>query len=135
MEVMRMAAEQMAAEQMAAEQMATQELAAEQPWASRRHTRWMGLQVSDADLYARYREHMLPHLQAHGGYFTYDFQVSEVLKSPGPSAINRVFMLSFPDRETCERFFSDPVYLEIRARYFEPAVQSVTRLASYDEAS
>jgi len=98
------------------------------------HEILVGLNVLDDAGYRRYREGMTPLLEACGGSFRYDFRVSEVLKSETGEPINRLFVIVFPDITTKERFFSDPEYLAIRARHFEPAVREVTRIASYDRA-
>lgn len=94
----------------------------------RRHVVVMGLEVTDDAAYARYREGMTPTLAAYGGAFDFDFIVARVLRSPGSARINRLFAISFPDRATCERFFVDPSYLDVRREHFEPAVASATRL-------
>ena len=54
-----------------------------------------------------------------------------VLKSEGGAEINRAFVLQFPDRSSKERFFTDPRYLEIRRRLFEPAVRATAIIAEY----
>lgn len=91
----------------------------------------IGLQVSDVAGYRRYREAMAPILRRYGGRFGYDFIVSEVLRSEVEAPINRVFTLVFADEATRERFFSDPEYQAVRAEHFEPAVDSVTKIAEY----
>jgi len=58
-----------------------------------------------------------------------DYRVSEQLQPTTDPAVNRVFILSFPDRATKEAFFSDPAYLAVRAEHFEPAVAHVEELA------
>ena len=89
----------------------------------------VGLFVADQEQYAQYRAEMTPLLHAAGGSFRFDFEVARTLKSDAPHEINRVFVIQFPDRETKERFFADPRYVEIRARLFEQAVQGMTRIA------
>jgi uncharacterized protein (DUF1330 family) len=51
--------------------------------------RLVGLYVTDEEMYKKYREGMLPILEAFGGGFSYDFKVSEVLKSEVKEKINR----------------------------------------------
>ena len=97
-----------------------------------RHVILVGLEVTDEALYARYRSSMSPILASYGGAFGYDLLVSKVLKSPTDQPINRVFTISFPDRETKTRFFADQAYLEVRAELFDPAVSSTTLMAEYD---
>ncbi|MBM3785722.1 MAG: DUF1330 domain-containing protein [Acidobacteria bacterium] len=74
---------------------------------------------------------MTPLLTAIGGGFRYDFDVARVRQPAGDSDLNRVFVISFPDRAARERYFADPVYKEIRARLFEPAVARMAVLAEY----
>lgn len=92
-----------------------------------------GLDVKDAELYRRYRAEMMPILERHGGAFGYDFVVAQVLRSPTPTPINRVFTIVFPDRAAADRFFTDPAYLAVREAWFTPAVGSVTTIADLDE--
>ena len=91
----------------------------------------MGLRVADQDGYARYRAEIAPLLEAAGGGFRYDFEVSRTLKSESGFEMNRVFVLCFPDRIAKDHFFGDPRYLEIRARLFDKAVQEVAVIAEY----
>lgn len=99
----------------------------------RRHVKVIGLHVRDGDMYRLYREKMTPLLHALGSAFGYDFVVAEVLKSETTAAINRVFTMTFPDQHVADRFFSDPEYLIIRKKFFEPAVGEVTSIGAYDE--
>lgn len=101
------------------------------PGEGSRYVRLMALEVRDPESYARYRREMTPILASCGGRFDHDFAVSEVLASSAGSRINRVFVMSFPERADAERFFGDPAYREIRARLFEPAVASATQLAEF----
>lgn len=101
--------------------------------AERRHVIWVGLEVRDDDSYAAYRARITPLLERRGGSFVHDLAVARVLKSTGSAAMNRVFMLAFPDRATREAFFADPAYKAARAEFFAPAVGSVDYLAEYDE--
>lgn len=86
----------------------------------------VGMNVIDEVGYARYRQAMLPLLHAVGGSFRFDCTVERVLKSEAVHPINRMFVLSFPDQITCESFFADARYLEVRSRYFESSVQGFT---------
>jgi uncharacterized protein (DUF1330 family) len=95
-----------------------------------RHLVWVGLEVTDEALYARYRAGMMPILVEHGGRFDHDFVVSRVLVSTGSDRINRVFALSFPDRAARARFFGDERYRRVRAACFDPAVASRAELAA-----
>lgn len=94
--------------------------------------RLVGLHVSDPGGYARYRQDMEPILRRYGGGFRYDFEVAETLRSESDHAINRVFVLACPDRETMERFFEDPEYLRIRDRWFDSSVNGHTTIATWD---
>lgn len=98
-----------------------------------RHVIVVALEVTDRDAYARYRTLMTPILESYGGAFGYDFEVGQVLQAETSDRINRVFTLSFPDRTTRERFFSDPGYLMVRSGWFERAVASITILAEADK--
>lgn len=91
-----------------------------------------GLEVTDDASYAEYRRHMMPILVRYQGDFEYDFVVSRVLKQPEPRAINRLFSMVFPSEQSSQRFFADPAYLAVRARYFEGAVRSVSKIAAYE---
>jgi uncharacterized protein (DUF1330 family) len=91
----------------------------------------VGLLVVDQERYAQYRAAMTPLLEAAGGKFRYDFEVARVLKSEADHDINRVFVIHFPDRAAKERFFADPEYTAIRARFFERAVDGTARIAEY----
>ena len=104
-------------------------MAADRP----RHVIWVGLEVRDDRSYAAYRARITPLLERRGGSFVHDLVVGRVLRSSGSAAMNRVFMIAFPDRATREAFFADPGYRQARAEFFEPAVASVDYLAEYDE--
>ncbi|MDQ1297693.1 MAG: hypothetical protein QG558_231 [Campylobacterota bacterium] len=93
--------------------------------------RLVGLYVTDEEMYKKYREGMLPILEAFGGGFSYDFKVSEVLKSEVKEKINRVFILYFTNEESMNLFFSDKNYMDIKQKYFVPSVSDVTKIAEY----
>jgi uncharacterized protein (DUF1330 family) len=93
----------------------------------------VGLHVSDEAGYDQYRAGMTPILEEHGGYFSYDFRVSDILIGESDDPLNRVFILSFPDKLTQEQFFSNKKYKDVRAKYFEPAVKSGGVIASYSK--
>ena len=97
------------------------------------HERLVGLNVIDERLYQQYRKAMRPILSAHGGRFGYDFKVSEVLLAEESCEINRVFTLNFPDRGMMEAFFSNPDYLAVREKYFEPSVGAATIISTYEK--
>lgn len=99
--------------------------------ASGRTETLVGLRVTDEDGYARYRAGMTPILETMGGFFRYDMRVSELLRGQADEPFNRVFILSFPDAATRDRFFADPDYLAVRAAHFEGSVGAVTVLARY----
>jgi uncharacterized protein (DUF1330 family) len=98
-----------------------------------RHVLIVGLDVKNERLYQRYRDSMTPILHDHGGAFGYDFAIGKVLKSETDARINRVFTMTFPEKSDAERFFSDPAYRAVRAELFEPAVESITTIAAFDE--
>jgi len=98
------------------------------------HELLIGLHVTDDDMYTRYREEMTPILHEYGGSFRYDFRIGEVLDGETSDAINRLFVISFPDAQTKDAFFANEAYTKVRHEFFEPAVQTVTTLAEYDRA-
>ncbi|MFT7003668.1 MAG: hypothetical protein ACJAWW_001020 [Sulfurimonas sp.] len=98
-----------------------------------RFERIVGLYVTDEDMYTKYREAMLPMLETFGGGFSYDFRVSEVLKSEVEEKINRVFIIYFKNEESMNLFFSNEKYLEIKQKYFLPSVLDATEIARYEK--
>jgi len=95
--------------------------------------RVMGLEVVDEMVYQQYRENMIPILNDFGGSFGYDFIVSDVLKSKTDDPINRVFTIDFPSREMMDQFFSDSSYLEVKNKYFNRSVKSVTTISMHEK--
>jgi uncharacterized protein (DUF1330 family) len=94
--------------------------------------RLIGLRVTNEELYAAYRAHMLPLLEERGGSFGVDVRVAEVLKNPGTEPFNRLFTIRFPSVEAHDAFFADPEYLAVRRRFFEPSVAYTARLGRYE---
>jgi uncharacterized protein (DUF1330 family) len=92
------------------------------------HERVVGLNVIDEAGYARYREGMMPILARYGGGFRFDLDVARVRK-PSGVVINRLFLIYFPDQKAKDAFFSDPEYLAIRKKHFEPSVAGVTEIS------
>lgn len=92
----------------------------------------VGLFITDEKLYSEYRAAMKPILTSFGGNFGYDLRVAEMLKSETADPINRVFTISFVDRTSKDQFFSDPDYLKVKGKYFEPSVSHATLMADYD---
>ena len=90
-----------------------------------------GLLVNDREQYARYRHEIAPLLAAAGSRFRYDFEVARTLTGEAGHEINRLFVLQFSDRDSRDRFFADPRYIEIRARLFETAVEGWVTVAEY----
>lgn len=95
----------------------------------------IGMRVDDEDGYARYRAGMTPILESMGGSFRYDLRVSELLQGEAEDPFNRVFLMSFPDQATSERFFTDPGYLKVRETHFDGAVRSYQLIAAYSHDS
>ena len=91
----------------------------------------IGIHVSDEQGYNDYRAGMTPLLEAHGGYFRYDFRVNEMLKGDAQDPFNRVFVISFPDEETMNEFFANEQYKAVRNAHFDRSVRSFGRIASY----
>jgi uncharacterized protein (DUF1330 family) len=96
------------------------------------HENLVALDIADPSLYQQYRDAMRPLLEAAGGGFRYDFEISRTLRAEATHPIQRVFAIYFRDRAAKEAFFADPAYLAIRARFFAPAVRAVTVIAEYD---
>ena len=97
----------------------------------KRYTRLMGLEVHDPAVYEKYRAAMKPFLEAHGGAFAVDLEVSRVLLSPVEGPINRVFIISFPSRDANERFLADPGYRAVRKQYFDASVTRASILGEW----
>ena len=91
----------------------------------------IGIHVSDDKGYDEYRAGMTPLLEAHGGYFRYDFRVNEMLQGKAEDPFNRVFVISFPDEATMTKFFADEEYKAVRDAHFDRSVRSFGQIASY----
>ena len=100
-----------------------------------RHEILIGMRVDDEDGYAQYRAGMTPILESMGGFFRYDMRVSELLKGDAPDPFNRLFLMSFPDQATSERFFADSGYLRVRETHFDGAVRSYALIAQFSHAA
>jgi uncharacterized protein (DUF1330 family) len=90
----------------------------------------VGLWIDDDARYDQYRAGMIPILESLGGYFRYDFRVSETLKAPEGEKFNRVFVLSFPDEHANKLFFQHDAYRAVRDKFFDTSVKSATIIAS-----
>jgi len=88
------------------------------------------LAVRDEDGYADYRAGMRPILAAHGGRFGLDVRIAEVLEGSLGTSMNRMFTIVFPSEDAQQRFFSDTDYRSIRARWFDPSVETVVALGT-----
>jgi len=75
---------------------------------------------------------MTPILARYGGAFGYDLRIGEILKSRSDAALNRLFVISFPDAAAREAFFADPAYLEVRGAHFEPSVKATHPIADFE---
>lgn len=95
----------------------------------------VALNVIDDALYTEYRKAMTPILKKFEGGFRYDFKVQETLINESGNPINRVFLIFFKNQERKDSFFSDPEYLKVREKYFNPSVGSTTVLSEYDRFS
>lgn len=91
----------------------------------------VGMRVTDDAAYARYRAAMTPILGSMGGFFRYDMRVSELLNGDAAEPFNRLFILSFPDEPTRDRFFADPAYLRAKVEHYKGAVSSHAVIAAY----
>lgn len=92
----------------------------------------VGLNVTDENMYQNYRDGMTPILERMGGFFSYDFRVSETLKSRVSHDINRVFIIRFPNAETRKEFFNNSEYKKIRQKYFDNSVSDTALIAEYE---
>jgi uncharacterized protein (DUF1330 family) len=92
----------------------------------------VGLNVTDAAGYERYRSGVATLLKEHGGEFGQDFEVARVLRTDAEHPVTRVFTLRFPDESAREAFFGDPECRAVREAHFEPAVAGATIFASWD---
>ncbi|NRA68192.1 MAG: DUF1330 domain-containing protein [Pseudobacteriovorax sp.] len=92
----------------------------------------VGLNVKDDALYASYRDAMTPILVKFGGGFRYDFVVSQVLKNDERRPINRVFTIHFENKDSMEKFFSDPEYVSAKEMFFEKSVGDTTIISQYE---
>ncbi|WP_255611725.1 DUF1330 domain-containing protein [Marinobacterium arenosum] len=93
----------------------------------------VGLEVSDREVYTKYREAMKPILVNYGGGFGFDFVVSEVLLSQVDEPINRVFTITFPSQSAMDSFFADAEYQQVKEQYFVHSVRNTTIIASYEK--
>jgi uncharacterized protein (DUF1330 family) len=98
-----------------------------------RYEMLVGLKVLDEASYEEYRKYMKPILLTHGGGFSNDFKLSEVLLAEHNTDINRIFTIYFPDQKTKETFFSNEEYLKVKEQYFKGAVENVTTISSYEK--
>ena len=92
----------------------------------------VGLNVTDDELYQKYREEMTPILKNYGGGFRYDFLIEKVLKTDSESKINRVFAIYFESEKAKDEFFLNDKYLQIKQKYFTPSVSATTTIAKYN---
>jgi uncharacterized protein (DUF1330 family) len=67
--------------------------------------------VHDMDRYQRYREKVLPTIEAHGGRFLVRAGRTEVVEGTWHPA--RVVVLEFPDMATARRWYDSPGYQAI----------------------
>ncbi len=91
----------------------------------------VGLHVTDEAGYTNYRAGMTPILHDMGAYFRLDLRVSEMLKGDADDPFNRVFIISFPDQDTMDRFFSNEQYQDVRSQHFDPSVKSFAKIAAF----
>ncbi len=93
----------------------------------------VGLNVIDEKIYQQYRTAMKPILHGYDGKFCYDLRISEVLKSESNENLNRVFTLNFPSVQHKDDFFSDSQYMQVKQKFFDKSVDSITIMASYQK--
>ena len=75
---------------------------------------------------------MTPLLEAIGGYFRYDFTIDQTLKGATDPAINRLFVISFPDKPASEKFFKGPAYVAAKKEFFESSVDLIRIISEYE---
>lgn len=92
----------------------------------------VGLNVTDDELYQKYRDEMTPILKTYGGGFRYDFLIEKVLKTDSESKLNRVFAIYFESEEAKNEFFLNAKYLQVKEKYFTPSVSGTTTIAKYN---
>ena len=92
----------------------------------------VGLNVTDDELYQKYRDEMTPILKTYGGGFRYDFIIEKILKTDTESKINRVFAIYFESEEKKNEFFLNDKYIQIKEKYFTPSVSGTTTIARYN---
>ncbi|BBN82503.1 hypothetical protein PA25_24880 [Pseudoalteromonas sp. A25] len=91
----------------------------------------VALQVSDQAQYSRYRAAMAPILNDKGGFFSADFEVSQVLSAQIDQQINRVFTINFENEQVADEFFNDARYLNAKSQFFESSVSNTLILRRY----
>ena len=91
----------------------------------------VALNVLSEKGYTDYRNAMTPILETFGGEFSYDFKVSETLKSKKGLQLNRVFVISFKDEKSHEEFFKDEDYLKVKEQFFVSSVGDVDIISSF----
>jgi uncharacterized protein (DUF1330 family) len=96
------------------------------------YERLVALNVTDESRYAQYRAGMTPLLHAMGGRFRFDCRPGEILGGELSHPVTRVFVISFPDRATHDRFFADEAYRAVREAHFAGSVQGHTLIAAYE---
>lgn len=94
-----------------------------------------GLLVDDPAMYSDYRARIAPLLREADGAFRFDVDVAHLVHAENAAAINRMYVIRFPDRSAKERFFADPRYLAIRHRFYERAVTATVVIAEYVEGA
>ena len=91
----------------------------------------VGLNIINDESFQSYRAGMTPILESYGATFLYDFTIDKTLKSQATHIITRLFLMSFPDEDTRQRFFQDERYRQIRHEFFDPAVEGRTVIAEF----
>ena len=95
----------------------------------------IGMTVDDEAGYTNYRAGMTPILESMGSFFRYDMRVSELLKGDHTDPFNRLFLMSFPDKATSDRFFADAEYQRVKQEHFVDAVRSYIEIARFEHVT
>lgn len=96
-----------------------------------RFNRLVGAEIADQKGYQDYRDRMVVLLEKIGGAFAYDFHTVATHMAVKGQNYNRLFVLSFPDEDTANRYFSSQEYKAIRTEFFDASVADIKQLATW----
>lgn len=96
-----------------------------------RFNRLVGAEIADQKGYQDYRDRMVVLLEKIGGSFEYDFHTVATHMATKGQNYNRLFVLSFPDENSANQYFSSPEYQAIRTEFFDDSVTEIKPLATW----